>query len=118
MAGRKAGQGSKWIRKTTRARIYARDGHACVYCGAHVTDGIVLSLDHVVACELGGTNHPSNLVTCCLSCNSAKQHSTLAAFVATLADRGQSAKRVARRVRNARRRVLPRLSATEMAALR
>ena len=109
MAGRKAGQGSKWIRATTRSRIYSRDYYTCVYCGRSVTDPTVrLSLDHVVPCELGGTNQVGNLVTACISCNSAKRDLPLADFLAHLADRGMDPDEVRKAVKNARRRKLPR----------
>ena len=68
--------GSKWIRAAKRCAIYARDGFACIYCGDSVEEGAKLSLDHVLPRELGGTHHESNLATCCLSCNSAKQDCT------------------------------------------
>jgi len=77
---RKVGQGSKWCRPSTRLALYSRDGFACVCCQATAEDGAVLTLDHVVACELGGTNDPTNLVTMCLSCNSAKQDLTQRAW--------------------------------------
>jgi len=74
-----------------------------------VTDPTVrLSLDHVVPCELGGTNAHSNLVTCCISCNSAKRALPLADFLAHLADRGMDPDEVRKAVKNARRRKLPR----------
>lgn len=88
-AGRKAGQGSKWIRPEKRVAIYLRDGMCCLYCGRTAQDdGILLSLDHVLACELGGTNEHTNLVTSCVSCNSSKQDSTTREWFATLRDRG------------------------------
>ena len=108
MAGRIKNQGSNWIWKPTRLRIYARDHHACQYCGRDIADPRVrLSLDHVVPCELGGENEPTNLVTCCISCNSAKRDFPLGEFLAHLGDLGQDPELVARRVRNARRRRLP-----------
>lgn len=59
-----ARNGSKWIRPRKRRAIYARDGFQCLYCeSAHR-----LTLDHV----RGHSNCPTNLITCCLSCNSAK----------------------------------------------
>lgn len=77
MANRKAGQGSKWLHPATHHAIYHRDDDRCAYCGASEADGAILTVDHIVACELGGTNAHKNLVTCCLSCNSAKQHLTM-----------------------------------------
>lgn len=55
-------QGSKWIRRSTRLAIYSRDGFCCAYCGATAETGAALTLDHVQACELGGSNEPTNLV--------------------------------------------------------
>lgn len=96
---RTRGQGSKWIRKSTRYAIYHRDGFSCVYCAACADDGVTLTLDHVVACELGGDNDPSNLVTACLSCNSAKQDATTREWFAVLRDRGIDTSRIGARIR-------------------
>ena len=102
-------QGSKWIRPAKRQRIYTRDDHRCVYCDGSIYDdpNMLLTLDHVVARELGGGNAASNLVTACLSCNSAKRHLTVTQFIQHLADNGVNPDGIAKRVRNARRRVLP-----------
>lgn len=51
-----------------RAEVYARDGHACLHCGA--TQG--LSLDHIYPWSLGGEDVLENLQTLCRSCNSKK----------------------------------------------
>ncbi len=108
MAGRKKGQGSKWINPVTRKRLYKRDDYTCVYCGDSVEDGARLSLDHVIPCELGGENAHDNLVTACFSCNSAKRDLTMRAWFVVLRDRGVDTDLVGTRVRNARRRQLPR----------
>lgn len=97
--------GSKWIRPEKRKAIYRRDDHACVYCRAGVEDSI-LTLDHVHPRELGGTNHESNLVTACLTCNSMKRDLTLRQFLRYLRNIGQDTERVARRVRAATQRQL------------
>jgi 5-methylcytosine-specific restriction endonuclease McrA len=81
-------QGSKWIRPVKRQAIYLRDGLCCAYCARGLEDGVVLTLDHVLACELGGSNEASNLITCCLSCNSSKQDLTTRSWFAVLRDRG------------------------------
>ncbi len=72
-------RGSNWIRKAKRAAIYERDGWACAYCGRRVGDrrnmqqaSTVLSLDHLVCVEHGGSNSEQNLVTACLPCNSSR----------------------------------------------
>jgi 5-methylcytosine-specific restriction endonuclease McrA len=102
--------GSKWIRPEKRQRIYQRDNHSCVYCGSSIYDtaDLILTLDHVVARELGGGNEHTNLVTACLSCNSSKRDLTVRAFIQHLADQGENSADIARRVRNATRRKLPR----------
>jgi 5-methylcytosine-specific restriction endonuclease McrA len=98
--------GSKWIRPEKRAAIYVRDGHRCVYCGRHADElDEPLTLDHVRAVELGGTNEAANLVTACRRCNSAKQDLPLRGFIARLRTWGVEDD-VARRVRNATARVL------------
>lgn len=97
--GRKAGQGSKWITPEKRLALYARDGFCCVFCGARAEDGVQLTLDHVLACELGGTNAAENLVTACLSCNSAKQDKTMREWFAALRDKGVSTDGLSARVR-------------------
>jgi hypothetical protein len=79
------GQGSNWIRREKRLRIYARDGWRCVWCQAFVTDGKQLreaiamgggpldrklaTLDHFLARGRGGTNDAANLLTSCIGCN-------------------------------------------------
>jgi hypothetical protein len=49
-------------------RIRARDGGACVYCGAQS----YLTLDHLIPLSRGGSSDDDNLVTSCKSCNSSK----------------------------------------------
>jgi len=52
-----------------RNYILERDEYRCVYCGD--TDA-PLCADHVVPLSRGGSNHPGNLVCCCIPCNSSK----------------------------------------------
>lgn len=91
-----AAHGSKWIRPATRWAIYLRDGFQCVYC---LRIG-KLSLDHVhgVALARDRDNHPSNLVTCCVPCNSAKKALTKRAWYARLRERGMLVESVRRRI--------------------
>ena len=105
-AGRKAGQGSKWIRPTKRLAIYLRDGLCCAYCGATVEDGAMMSLDHITACELGGTNEATNLVTSCVSCNSSKRDLTTRAWFSVLRDRGVDTSKLGARIRRTTRKNL------------
>ena len=55
----------------SRANIYARDHHACQYCGqtAPSTD---LTFDHIVPVAQGGRKDWENIVTCCITCNRSK----------------------------------------------
>lgn len=67
--------GSNWIRKARRLAIYLRDGFSCAYCGRDLrgADPREVTLDHLVPrCE-GGSNHESNLVTACRSCNCSRK---------------------------------------------
>lgn len=76
-----AASGGKWIQPVKRLAIYLRDGMACVYCGAKVEDGAVLSLDHLLPQSYGGSNGEGNLVTCCKSCNCRRGNMDLASWL-------------------------------------
>jgi len=76
--------GSKWIRDERRLAIYMRDSFSCVYCGANlfadyssddIRERCNVTLDHLVARSQTEQpdNSETNLVTCCLSCNSRRQ---------------------------------------------
>lgn len=56
---------SAW--QKTRRAILERDQYTCAYCGREAT-----TVDHIIPHSLGGDAHPSNLVACCIACNSAK----------------------------------------------
>ena len=111
-------QGSKWIRRAKRLAIYSRDGFACAYCGATVEDGAVLTLDHIVACELGGTNEATNLVTCCRCCNSSKRAATTREWFITLRDRGIDSSKIGQRIRRLVKRPLDMSAARAIMARR
>lgn len=70
--------GSKWITRERRLSLYLRDNLSCVYCGRGILDNVLLTLDHVVSRQNGGTHHSSNLVTCCMGCNGRKQTNEIA----------------------------------------
>jgi hypothetical protein len=61
--------------------------------------GAVMTLDHIVACENGGSNHETNLITCCRSCNSSKQDLTTRAWNRILRDRGFDTAKIGRFIR-------------------
>lgn len=108
-------QGMNWIRKTTRLAIYLRDGLACAYCGATLEDGARLSLDHIRPYSAGGSNKPSNLITCCGQCNSVRQDRSWTAFAADVAAYlGIDAADITRHINNCRRRKLDRKTANQI----
>ena len=55
-----------------REEVFARDGNACLKCGALDS----LSLDHIQPLGSGGDNSTNNLQTLCTSCNSSKGNTT------------------------------------------
>jgi 5-methylcytosine-specific restriction endonuclease McrA len=71
---------SKRLGKVAR-QIKARDGYACVYCGAtERTSGAHLHLDHLTPKALGGEDRASNLVLACAHHNSMRKDMPVAAF--------------------------------------
>jgi len=71
-------QGSNWIRRTTRVKLYKRDGWKCRYCAKRVTQGGPLksraTLDHLDANHKN--NDHNNLATVCYSCNSSRKNAS------------------------------------------
>jgi len=61
------GYGHAW--RKVRAEVLERDGFTCAYCG-----GPANTVDHRLPKIEGGDDHPSNLVACCKSCNSAREN--------------------------------------------
>jgi len=56
------------IHRTLRARVLARDNHACCHCGRDNN----LTIDYVIPMQKGGTQTADNAQTLCRSCNSRK----------------------------------------------
>lgn len=56
------------IPPVVRGEVYARDGFACLHCGAKTN----LTLDHIHPWSLGGSDEIDNLQTLCRPCNSRK----------------------------------------------
>jgi len=104
--------GHHWVRDTTRLAIYLRDGLACVWCSAGVEQGAALTLDHITPRSAGGTNTPTNLITACLRCNSARQDMPIEAFAAVLYE--HKAGQILIEIEGARWRELPRARAREL----
>lgn len=59
------------VSKRLRFEILRRDNHTCRYCGSAAPDAPI-TVDHVVAVALGGSDDPSNLVAACKDCNGGK----------------------------------------------
>lgn len=110
-----------WITKERREGIYERDGRTCLYCGAHessLSGGNILTLDHVLARENGGTNASDNLVTSCKTCNSSKQDRSMRAFYQSLRERGIDTDAVSRRIHSQRRKPVSIARGKEIVAAR
>jgi hypothetical protein len=94
-------KGGKWITPERRWAIYHRDGYACIYCNDHSIRGAAgrLTLDHRRCIASAGRNNASsNLLTCCLSCNSSKKGLSMRAWLARLEARGIDTTRVRKRL--------------------
>ena len=118
---REQNQGMNWIRPEKRLAIYLRDGLACVWCGATIEDGVILTLDHLKPYSKGGSHEASNLVTCCGRCNSSRGTRAVAAFaraVASYLNHGVKAADVLRHVRATSKRVIDVKAAKAMIAKR
>jgi len=79
--------------------VYYRDGYRCVYCGIGVEDGARLTLDHVRSRDRGGNHSPRNVITCCCSCNSAKQGISMRAWLRLLREKGVETDGILARIR-------------------
>jgi len=51
-----------------REYVFARDRYQCKSCGKNQTQS-KLTVDHIIALAIGGTNDLSNLQTLCSNCN-------------------------------------------------
>lgn len=57
-----------------RAQIIRRDNSRCRMCGASVSDGVTLHVDHIVPVSKGGLTLEHNLQTLCQQCNLGKSN--------------------------------------------
>lgn len=62
-------------------------GTVCYYCSVHLTRSGTRkpsswSRDHLIPKSRGGSNHPSNIVPCCLQCNNEKGSMTADEYIA------------------------------------
>jgi hypothetical protein len=63
-------------------QILERDGRKCKYCG----NTEKLTADHVIPMTRGGTHNPSNLVACCIPCNTKKGNRLVAEWLPVSAE--------------------------------
>ncbi len=54
-----------------RKYVFERDQYLCQSCGKNQTHS-KLTIDHIIALAIGGTNDLSNLQTLCFDCNRRK----------------------------------------------
>lgn len=70
-------------------KILERDDHRCQYCGldgrASFENALVMRVDFVVPRARKGKKDPSNLVACCIPCNTIKSTRVYASFDAAKA---------------------------------
>ena len=55
----------------SRANIFRRDNHTCLYCGRK-SPKVILELEHILPRSRGGTGEWHNLATSCHECNQMK----------------------------------------------
>ena len=65
-------EGGRVAHHKLRFEIFKRDDFKCVYCGRGAKE-VVLEIDHVNPCALGGNSNIENLVTACKDCNIGKR---------------------------------------------
>lgn len=69
--------------------LYAEADGRCSYCGTEMVweqnHPDQMTIDHVVALAIGGTNERENLIAACRTCNSMKRTRSAESFRATLA---------------------------------
>lgn len=86
-----------------------RDGLSCIWDGAGIEEGAILSLDHLKCHSHGGTNESTNLVTSCTRCNSSRGNRGVREFAKAMAiylDHDIRWQDIERRVRNQARKAL------------
>ena len=111
-------KGMDWVRLPKRMALYYRDSFDCVWCrGVFPLNhyGYGLSLDHLDPAK----GHVStNLVTCCISCNSARKDLSLDQWYKCLAEHGYSTRRLKERVKRLTQKRLNMFAGEWLASLR
>ena|SRR5215207_7655306 len=74
------------MRSAKRQAVWDRTGGKCTYCAKQLvpdesTSGSKMDVDHLISrARVGGSDHPSNLVPSCGTCNSRKGTRTVDEF--------------------------------------
>jgi len=63
----------KPITEKQRYEVFARDGFKCRACGRGASNGVKLTVDHIVPVDWGGKSEMSNYATLCEECNRGKK---------------------------------------------
>lgn len=58
----------KFMRRIKIIELLLRDGNQCFYCGIHLYESQI-TIEHLKAKSLGGTDNLKNLVIACKACN-------------------------------------------------
>jgi hypothetical protein len=70
-----------------KKELSARDGCACVWCGAEMPLR-KLTLDHVLTKSRGGSSWPGNLLLACFDCNGARADTGFGVWTELMRERG------------------------------
>lgn len=65
------------------ARLSARDGGGCYWCGVAFREGFEETIDHLEPRSKGGTNDDSNCVLACKGCNNKRGNDDFASYCAS-----------------------------------
>ena len=79
------GEIPKYNRPENRNKLYGEQGGDCAGCGEHFLPQN-LTVDHIIARSVGGTDHIGNLQLLCGNCNSIKGNRGMEYLVARLQD--------------------------------
>jgi len=61
------------VSEKERYEVFARDGFRCRACGRGASNGVKLTVDHVVPVDWGGKSEISNYASLCAECNRGKK---------------------------------------------